>query len=144
GGRSVRTDFRLIAATNRDLREEVAAGRFREDLWYRLHVIPLALPPLREREEDVILLAKHFLGLLNARYRTSLILTAENERTLRGHTWPGNVRELANTMERAVVLAEGGRIRIELHQPRGRESGACSAPEASVRGSRQAAEREAI
>lgn len=144
GGRSVRTDFRLIAATNRDLREAVAAGRFREDLWFRLHVIPLILPPLRERDQDIILLAKHFLNLLNERYRTSLILTPENERTLLAHKWPGNVRELANTMERAVVLAEGGRIRIELHQPRGREAGVSYTSDASVRESRQAAEREAI
>lgn len=142
GGVSTRVDFRLIAATNRDLREAVRAGRFREDLWFRLHVIPLPLPPLRERDQDVVLLAKHFLGVLNERYRTTLALTLENERTLLAHTWPGNVRELANTMERAVVLAEGGRIRIDLDEAKVKRG--ASLPDDSVRERRQAAERDAI
>lgn len=142
GGVSTRVDFRLVAATNRDLREAVRVGRFREDLWFRLHVIPLSLPPLRERDHDVVLLAKHFLAVMNTRYRTSLSLTLENERTLLAHTWPGNVRELANTIERAVVLADGGRIRIDLDEAKEKPAGSLS--DDSVRERRQAAERDAI
>ena len=108
GGSGVRkVDFRLIAATNRNLRDEIKAGRFREDLYYRLNIIPVDLPPLREREEDVLLLARNFLEYCNGRYGCCFSLTPENERELLAHRWPGNVRELANAVERAVVLASG-------------------------------------
>lgn len=144
GGAAVRTDFRLIAATHRDLREEVRAGRFREDLWFRLHVIPVVLPPLRDRERDVLLLARHFLALCNARYGTRLVLSPENERTLLAHSWPGNVRELANAVERAVVLAEGDVLRFELDETRAGEHASLAYAGNSVRGRRRAAEREVI
>jgi transcriptional regulator with PAS, ATPase and Fis domain len=108
GGGVVRADFRLIAATHRDLREEVRTRRFREDLWFRLHVIPVSLPPLRARDRDAVLLARHFLGHFNARHGTSFALTPAHEDLILSHAWPGNVRELANAVERAVVLSEGG------------------------------------
>lgn len=144
GGAEVRTDFRLIAATHRDLREEVRAGRFREDLWFRLHVIPVSLPPLRDRERDVVLLARRFLDVFNDRYGRSLALSSENELTLLAHTWPGNVRELANAVERAVVLAEGCDLRFELDEARsGAQVELLPAPH-SVKARRRAAEREVI
>ncbi len=102
--RAVKVDFRLIAATNRNLKDEVRAGRFREDLYYRLNIIPIEIPALRERADDVIPLSRYFLKAFNERYSTHFELTAENERELMSYTWPGNVRELGNTVERAVVL----------------------------------------
>jgi DNA-binding NtrC family response regulator len=143
-GAPVRTDFRLIAATNRDLREEVRAGRFREDLWFRLHVVPVQLPPLRERGRDIVLLARHFLSLFNIRYGTSLDLSSENERTLLAHLWPGNVRELANAMERAVVLSDGAGLMVELDSAQDAVSPGATYTDVSVRGRRRAAEREVI
>ncbi len=109
---SRRVDFRLIAATNRDLRTEVEGGRFRQDLFYRLNVVPLSLPPLRERGEDVLLLAQHFLDLfMKQQQKTVRGLSAEARELLLRHPWPGNVRELENAMARAVALAdEGGPI----------------------------------
>jgi len=99
-------DVRVIAATHRDLREEAKAGRFREDLFYRLNVLTITLPPLRERVEDVPLLAAHFLEK-HARAVRRIIRGFEPEamRRLAGHAWPGNVRELENTVERAVAIA---------------------------------------
>lgn len=114
GGGTVRADFRLIAATHRDLREAVRAGRFREDLWFRLHVVPVALPPLRERPGDAVLLARHYLAQFNARHGTSYTLDLVHEERLAGYPWPGNVRELVNAIERAVVLSDGGRLRLDL------------------------------
>jgi len=109
GGTAERTtDVRLVAATNRDLRAEVAAGRFREDLYFRLGVIPIHLPPLRERQEDVLPLAQHFLAKWNAELSRNVTgWTPTVERYLCRHSWPGNVRELENTIERGVVLAQG-------------------------------------
>ncbi len=107
-------DVRVVAATNRDLRAEVAAGRFREDLYFRLAVIPIHLPPLRERPEDVLPLACHFLAKWNAELSRKLLgWTPEVESHLLTYTWPGNVRELENTIERGVVLARGERITLE-------------------------------
>ncbi len=104
----VAVDVRVIAATNRDLREEVKAGRFREDLFYRLHVFAVTLPPLRERPEDVPLLAAHFLEKhARAARRTLHGFAPEAMRRLAGHPWPGNVRELENVIERAVAVAAG-------------------------------------
>ncbi|MEZ4453392.1 MAG: sigma-54 dependent transcriptional regulator [Nannocystaceae bacterium] len=107
GGARARTvDVRLVAATNRDLRAEVAAGRFREDLYFRLAVIPIRVPPLRERPEDVLPLARHFLGRFASELGRPIAgFTPEVESWLHGHRWPGNVRELENLIERAVVLA---------------------------------------
>jgi DNA-binding NtrC family response regulator len=111
GGNTLRVDVRVIATTNRDLPEEVAQGRFREDLYYRLHVLPLAVAPLRERNEDVLPLARQFA----ARYArengipTPTFSTEAEKRLLEWH-WPGNVRELENAIQRAVVLLEGATI----------------------------------
>jgi DNA-binding NtrC family response regulator len=114
GGRSVRKiDVRVVAATNRRLDEEVRAGRFREDLFFRLNVIPIAIAPLRDRREDVLPLARHFLEVHRARggYRRSLGEAAEA--TIVAHPWPGNVRELENAIERAVILAKNEIIEPE-------------------------------
>jgi DNA-binding NtrC family response regulator len=105
GTRSIRVDIRTIAATNRDLEEAVKAGRFREDLYYRLNVVRLRLPPLRERPEDIPMLAKHFLRKYCAETgKTMPGISAEAMELLKTHPWPGNVRELENAIERAVVL----------------------------------------
>jgi transcriptional regulator with GAF, ATPase, and Fis domain len=108
GGEERPIDVRVVAATNRDLRAEVAAGRFREDLYFRLAVIPIAIPPLRERREDVLPLARHFLARWNAELGRELPGFAPDALALLlGHPWPGNVRELENAIERGVVLARG-------------------------------------
>jgi DNA-binding NtrC family response regulator len=110
--RSRRIDVRLVSATNADLHAEVAAGRFREDLLFRLNTIEIHLPPLRERTEDIRALADHFLRRYAARYRKPLSgFEPEALRTLETHPWPGNVRELDHTLERAVLMSQGNSIR---------------------------------
>jgi two-component system response regulator PilR (NtrC family) len=107
-------DVRLIAATNRDLAAEVAAGRFREDLYYRLNVIQLRVPPLRERREDVMLLAAHFLRRFEAEHgRERLDLSREAKKRLDAYDFPGNVRELENLIERAVTLSDGPEVTLD-------------------------------
>jgi len=109
--REASADVRLIAATNRDLGAEVSAGRFREDLYYRLNVVPLRMPPLRERREDVPLLAAHFTERAARRHGVKIgPLPPAVMKRLLDHTWPGNVRELSNAVERLVLLAEEGRV----------------------------------
>ena len=111
GGKPRPVDVRLIAATNRDLKEEVTERRFREDLYYRLAVFPVELPPLRDRAGDVLLLGERFLERFSRRYGQPLrALTAEAKRALSGYAWPGNVRELENVIERAVILEDGEAI----------------------------------
>lgn len=106
GTRNFRSDFRLIAATNLDLVKEVEAGNFREDLYYRLSVVPLIVPPLRERGNDVIYLAQHFLTQYAKQFsRPEPELTAEDKARLKAYHWPGNVRELKNVIERAMILS---------------------------------------
>jgi PAS domain S-box-containing protein len=113
--RTRRVDVRVIAATNRDLREEVRARRFREDLYYRLNVFPIDSRPLRERREDIPLLAGHFLRQACQKLRIDdLSLTEGDVRRLSAYDWPGNVRELENLMERAAILAHDGRPRFAL------------------------------
>ena len=110
GGNTVRADVRIVAATNRDLRAEVSAGRFREDLYYRLNVIAITAPPLRARREDVPLLVDHFLGLYCAKNgRPRLKPTRGALDRMLDYSWPGNVRELENVIERAVVLSRATR-----------------------------------
>jgi two-component system, NtrC family, response regulator AtoC len=110
----VQLDVRVLAATHRDLREEVKAGRLREDLFYRLNVLAIVLPPLRERPEDVPLLAAHFLDKhARASRRTLRGFAPGAMRRLVAHGWPGNVRELENTVERAVAVAGGDEIQVE-------------------------------
>jgi two-component system response regulator AtoC len=106
--RDLKVDVRIVAATHRDLQAEVKAGRFREDLFYRLNVLPIVVPPLRTRREDIALLVDHFVARNNARLGTSIRgVDTEARRILVEYAWPGNVRELENTIERAMVLAEG-------------------------------------
>jgi len=107
--RSVKVDVRVVSTTNRTLSEMVREGKFRADLFYRLNVIPLSLPPLRERREDIRELAEHFLRMYGPQGR-ALRLTSEFVQRLEAHTWPGNVRELANCLRRAVALATGTEI----------------------------------
>jgi two-component system response regulator PilR (NtrC family) len=115
GTDNVKVDVRIIAATNCDLREMVEEGRFREDLYYRLHVINIFLPPLRERKDDVPLLAQHFLEKYREENnKRDIELGADALDLLMDYDWPGNVRELENVMERAVVLSSGSRIGAEL------------------------------
>jgi transcriptional regulator with GAF, ATPase, and Fis domain len=115
GTSTLRSDFRLVAATNRDLAREVAAGRFREDLYYRINVVPLAIPPLRERKEDIPLLARTFLAKYASRYgRPQIGLTKKDEAKLMGYDWPGNVRELENVVERTVLLSAGEDLEFRL------------------------------
>jgi two-component system response regulator HydG len=114
GGNPVKADVRIVAATNRDLAAEVEAGRFREDLYYRLNVIAVTAPPLRNRGEDVPLLVDHFVGVYckkNGRQR--LVVPGEVMRKLMQYSWPGNVRELENVIERAAVLCRGETLRLE-------------------------------
>lgn len=116
GGTQVRkSDFRLVAATNRDLATEVAAGRFREDLYYRIGVIELEVPPLRERPEDVIALANQFLAYYATKYsRPWVKLSGTHEDWLTTYQWPGNVRELKNVIERAVVMSSADSLELDL------------------------------
>jgi two-component system response regulator HydG len=108
GGNTVKADVRIVAATNRDLLAEVQAGRFREDLYYRLNVISITAPPLRARREDIPLLVDHFLGLYCSKNgRARLAPTRGALDRMLDYTWPGNVRELENVIERAVVLSRG-------------------------------------
>jgi DNA-binding NtrC family response regulator len=130
-GSDAPTDVRVIAATNRCPLQAVKAGRLREDLLYRLAVFPIELPALRNRANDVDLLAEHFLDVLNARHRTQKRLSAAARMMLRQHTWPGNVRELKNCIERAFIL---GDQTLELAPLIQVGSGASNADEQGVRG----------
>jgi len=108
GSRPVRVNVRILASTNRDLAEEVRNGSFREDLYYRLSVIPIRLPPLRERREDIPLLASHFVDTFAQRYgRPGCRISPSGMDWLQDRAWPGNVRELQHVIERAVVLGRG-------------------------------------
>ena len=117
-------DVRVVAATVRDLSAEVGAGRFREDLFYRLNVIQVHLPPLRERREDIAVLVEHFVQRTNARLGMQVEgVSPEAMKLLYAYGWPGNVRELENTIERAMVLADGPRIEVDGLPERLREKG---------------------
>jgi len=110
GTRVHRLDVRIIAATNRDLPEAVKAGRFREDLYYRLNVVTLTLPPVRERKEDIPLLVEHFLARFGSAGYGPRRFTPEALQVLTDYPWPGNVRELANAIERLLILTPGEAI----------------------------------
>jgi two-component system response regulator AtoC len=122
----LKVDVRVVAATARELGNEVKRGAFREDLYYRLNVLSIQLPPLRERREDIPLLVEHFIQRMNARMGLQVTgATGEAMRALIEAEWPGNVRELENTVERAMVLTEGDQIDVDslpdrLRQPTGR------------------------
>jgi two-component system response regulator HydG len=109
GSEPIRVDVRLVCATNKDLDAEVKAGRFREDLYFRINVVTVQLPPLRDRREDVPILVAHFLAKLARRERRpAAAMSPETLKLLNAYTWPGNVRELENAIERAVAVAKGG------------------------------------
>ncbi|MEO8613920.1 MAG: sigma 54-interacting transcriptional regulator, partial [Luteolibacter sp.] len=113
--RTRKINVRIVAATNRDLKKEVEAGRFRQDLFYRLVVFPLAIPPLRERREDIAQLAAHFVRVTSRKMnRPPPRFTKPQAAQLTAHDWPGNVRELQNVIERAVILAQAGTLQFEL------------------------------
>lgn len=115
GGRPIRPDFRLIAATNRNLEEEVSSGRFREDLYYRLNVFPIVLSPLRDRGKDMVELAEYFLEMYAKQYgRTNLSISHKDSDMLMEYAWPGNVRELQSVIERAVILSKDTELQIPL------------------------------
>ena len=126
------TDVRIIAATNRDLRDAVASGKLREDLFYRLNVFQIHVPPLRERLEDVALLAEHFLLTMNEREKTKRTLTPDALEKLLHYDWPGNVRELRNVIQRAYIMSETNTIDAdcipfdEARSPRGAKGGVAS------------------
>ncbi|MCX8086997.1 MAG: sigma-54 dependent transcriptional regulator [Rhodocyclaceae bacterium] len=113
GKKPIPVDIRVLATSNRDMAAEVAAGRFREDLYYRLNVFPLAIPPLRERPGDIVPLAKHFLALHGARLNRTARLAEAATAKLAAYPWPGNVRELENVIQRALILAPGETIEAE-------------------------------
>jgi Nif-specific regulatory protein len=118
--RTIHVDTRVVAATNQFLEDEIEAGRFRDDLYYRLNVMPIYLPPLRERREDIPELARYFLEQHSEEHRRDAPpLTPEVVRLLEAYDWPGNVRELENYMERAVVLAGGGPLTASLFASQG-------------------------
>ncbi|MFK7987538.1 MAG: sigma-54 interaction domain-containing protein [Sandaracinaceae bacterium] len=126
-----RVDVRIIAATNRDLSAMVKSGAFREDLYYRLHVVSLRVPPLRERAADIAYLVEHFLGRLGERDGRSKVLTQRATSRLMAHAWPGNVRELENEMERVWVLSGDDRVIDEdLLSPSVKRARAAKKPEA--------------
>jgi len=113
GAKPIKVDVRVLSATNKTLEEEIAAGRFREDLYYRLNVVPLHIPPLRERREDIPLLASHFVRTLSEREGVPpRVLDPAAVEVLAHMDWPGNVRELRNTLERLLILASGPRINV--------------------------------
>jgi two-component system response regulator HydG len=119
GNETLKVDVRIIAATNRDLTAEVAAGRFREDLYYRLNVVPIEMPPLRARPSDLLPLATHFLQRVSKDNGKHIEGFAEDAiERISAYRWPGNVRELENVIERAVVLCDGPRLTAK-HLPAG-------------------------
>jgi two-component system NtrC family response regulator len=142
GGRSlISVDARVLAATNVDLTRAMAEGRFREDLYYRLNVVSVAIPPLREREGDITLLAKAFLQRQAARHQKSLVFTPKALQVIESHGWPGNVRELENRIQRAAIMAENGRI---THQDLGLSSASTEYMGQSLGKAREAVERQMI
>ncbi|MGM9921677.1 MAG: sigma-54 interaction domain-containing protein [Bhargavaea sp.] len=110
GTKPRKLDIRFLAATNRDLKQMVQEGKFREDLYYRLNVIPIKIPPLRDRKKDISVLCRHFLEKYNKKYAVNKELTEAAYRLLTAYAWPGNVRQLENTMEQLVILTEGPEI----------------------------------
>jgi DNA-binding NtrC family response regulator len=147
GERTIEVDVRVVAASNRDLGSMVEEGVFREDLFYRLNVVTVSLPPLRERREDIPLLVNHFIGTFSEQNGKSVTgITSEAMQALAGYDWPGNVRELRNTVERMVVLTRGDRITVrDVPAPIRPRGGTARSPSAVRSGMTvQEAERELI
>ena len=124
GNTMLHSDARVVAATNRNLEAAIRAGQFREDLFYRLNVISIRVPPLRKRREEIPLLAEHFLRRFNAAYGRAIVISPEMMRTFTDHSWPGNIRELENAIKRMVVLGPA----LLAHQMPAPSSGAAPAP----------------
>jgi DNA-binding NtrC family response regulator len=122
GTRLHHADVRVVAATNKPMEREVEAGRFREDLYYRLNVVNIRVPPLRERRDDIPILAEHFLARFQASARSRKTLSPDALQALVEYPWPGNVRELSNIIERLVILAPGDTIGAEALPPAIRDS----------------------
>ena len=125
GSKTIKVDVRIIAATNRNLEEDVGNGRFREDLWYRLNVFPITLPPLRDRLEDIPLLVHFYVRKIGRRLAKSIVSIPNNVMdALKGYHWPGNIRELENVLERAVINSSGPVLRLadELRKPADNQS----------------------
>jgi transcriptional regulator with PAS, ATPase and Fis domain len=115
GVKDIKTEVRVICASNKDLENMVADGQFRADLFYRLSIIPLILPPLRDRKDDIDPLADHFIAEYNVRFNKVIPgITSKAKTTLRAYHWPGNVRELKNVIERAMILLDEGEIDVDL------------------------------
>ena len=130
GSRDIPVDVRILTATNRDLHEEVRQGRFREDLFYRLNVVPIRIPALRDRAEDSVLLARQYVERVARKLGRKASLTPAAERDIQRYSWPGNVRELANAIERAVLLARGTEIGpVEMQLPRSAPDTASAVPD---------------
>src|SRR5207247_5748398 len=114
GAGDIRVDIRVIGATNRNLQEEVKQGRFREDLFYRLNVLPIALPPLRDRSDDIPRLVTFYIDAYNTEFKKRVRgVTPDALNTLQRYTWRGNVRELRNAVERAMLLADGDMLTLD-------------------------------
>jgi formate hydrogenlyase transcriptional activator len=121
--RTIKTDVRIVAATNRDLEKLVASGQFRSDLFYRLHVFPITVPPLRERRDDIALLVQYFLSKFSQRMKKNIeSVTPEGMQALCRYSWPGNIRELEHVIERAVILSNGAVLKIPPFEPVGTEA----------------------
>ncbi len=148
--RTRKINVRILAATNRDLRQEVEAGRFRQDLFYRLVVFPLEIPPLRERSEDIAPLAEHFVRVSSKKMnRPAPLFTKGHAEQLTVYDWPGNIRELQNVVERAVILAQGGPLHFDLpkrrvSQPMPSRAGSPASMVLLTREERKVQERESI
>ncbi|HSE18151.1 MAG TPA: sigma 54-interacting transcriptional regulator [Pyrinomonadaceae bacterium] len=113
GSKTIKVDVRIVAATNRNLKLEVEQGRFREDLWYRLNVYPVTMPPLRQRKEDISLLVEHFVHVYARKFGKAISSVAPRTmQILQAHSWPGNIRELANVIERAVIHTQGSVLQL--------------------------------
>jgi two-component system response regulator AtoC len=151
GSSAKKVDVRVVSATSRNLEEDVVAGRFREDLFFRLNVFALALPPLRERLDDLPLLADHFLARFAHKFNKSVpVIAPETLAALYSYSWPGNVRELENALERAVILCEGDVLSLLLRPERITGKAASESPlqitgeSLSIRQTGEAMERELI
>lgn len=126
---SIDLDVRVIAATNKDLEQMVRDGRFREDLYYRLNVVSIAVPPLRERKEDILPLTNHFLHVVNQKYQTSKYVVSDTIDAFENYDWPGNVRELENLLENLVITVPGDMIKREYLPRKFQKSGETEPPE---------------
>ncbi|MBZ2172997.1 PEP-CTERM-box response regulator transcription factor [Nitratidesulfovibrio sp. SRB-5] len=148
GRKDIRVDARIVAATNRDIQSEIASGRFREDLYYRIGVVPIVLPPLRTRGDDILLLARHFLERFarERNHQVKMLSPAATQAMLR-HNWPGNVRELENKLRRAVIFASGQHIApvdLGFDDAMPAEAPAPPRPEGTLKEARNALERDIV